>query len=279
MTTLYLLLLAIGVAPFAAGATLLRPSSQTAWPRIDIGAVLLCALAFNLTFFWQELWLVIPKALTPGLHPILYHNDHGWTGQARDVELLQGSGALATLGSGLVLGGALAMLRGASATLRMFLFWMAFEGAYQSLTQLAIGTMVPGNDVARALAFLHVGADGQWKLLALAVMAMALAGALLARLCPSSVATREFAWEMLLTTMLAIVVIIPFRVPRALVEVAFIPLFVNLVGVGWLALGAAIVRHSVAGERTGRIGIAGPAFALGATLLVFQLVLRPGISF
>jgi hypothetical protein len=46
---------------------------------MNMASLLLCALAFNLTFFWQELWLVIPKALTPGPHPVLYHNDHGWT--------------------------------------------------------------------------------------------------------------------------------------------------------------------------------------------------------
>ena len=54
--------------------------------RRVVASALLCALAFNLTFFWQELWLVIPKALTPGLHPILFHNDHDWTGSAPSVD-------------------------------------------------------------------------------------------------------------------------------------------------------------------------------------------------
>jgi hypothetical protein len=34
-----------------------------------IGSTLLYTLAFNLTFFIQELFLVVPKALTPGLRP------------------------------------------------------------------------------------------------------------------------------------------------------------------------------------------------------------------
>ena len=285
MTTLLLLLLVIGLAPLGAGVALLKPSPRGTWPRPRLGSVLLCALAFNLTFFWQELWLVIPKALTPGLHPILYHNNHDWTGDAPGVELLQGSGAVATLASGLAFLGALAALRRASATWRWFLFWMAFQGLYQSLTQLAIGTLLPGNDVGRALAWLHVGAAARWALLALAVTAMALAGAGLARAGPSSgeqrpaSPTRAFAGEMLLTTMLAIVLIIPFRLPRNIVEVALIPLFINLVGVGWLALGAATVRRGAGGEDPERAGVVAPALALGATLLLFQLVLRPGVAF
>jgi hypothetical protein len=55
--------------------------SRGAWDwRLTISSTLLSALAFNLVFFVQELFLVVPKALTPGLHPTLYHNNHHWTG-------------------------------------------------------------------------------------------------------------------------------------------------------------------------------------------------------
>ena len=285
MTTLLLLLLAIGLVPLALGMTFLGSAASVARPlRLPTGSILLCALAFNLTFFWQELWLVIPKALTPGLHPILYHNNHNWTGDSPRVDLLQGTGALATLVSGLVFTGGLVVARRASVTWRLFLFWTAFQGLYQSLTQLAIGTLLPGNDVGVALGYLHVGAAAKWLLLALAVIAMALAGAGLARACPSSgeqgstTLTRRFGQVMLAATMLAIVLIIPFRLPRDIVEVALIPLFVNVVGVGWLMFGAAIVRRGAAHEGDERAGVIGPAIALGATLLLFQLILRPGVA-
>ena len=102
MTTLLLLLSAIGLVPLALGMAFLGSPASGARPlRLPTGSILLCALAFNLTFLWQELWLVIPKALTPGLHPILYHNNHNWTGDSPRVDLLQGTGALATLVSGL----------------------------------------------------------------------------------------------------------------------------------------------------------------------------------
>jgi len=276
MTTLLLLLIAIGFAPLAVGAYLMRRSSRGVWPTVRVGSLILCALAFNLTFFWHELWLVIPKALTPGLHPILYHNDHDWTGHAPTVELLQGTGALATLASGLACSAALILARRTGVTWRIFLFWMAFEGLYQSLSQLAIGALLPGNDVGRALAYLHAGAAAKWALLAFAVAAMALAGAWLARAYPSS---GERAEGIAATALLAIVLIVPFRAPRDMVEVALIPLFVNLAGAGWLVLGAAIARPRDATESRDRVGFIGPALALGLTLLLFQLVLRHGIAF
>jgi hypothetical protein len=57
--------------------------------------VLLYTLAFNLTFFIQELFLVVPKALTPGLRPTLFHNNHLWQGEHPLASLFQGTGALA----------------------------------------------------------------------------------------------------------------------------------------------------------------------------------------
>jgi hypothetical protein len=283
LTTLLLLVLATGLAPLMIG--MLRLRRAAAGPPAQIGSILLCVLAFNLTFFWQELWLVVPKALTPGLHPILYHNDHDWSGQAPTVELLQGTGALATLIIGLVSCAALAMWRGGSVTLRLFLFWMGFQGLFQALSQLAIGTLLPGNDMGRALTYLQAGSVAKAALLVLAVAGMFLAGAWLARLCPSDLGlnaggrTRAFGYGMLIVTMASIVLIIPFRLPRPIVEVALIPRVVNLVGVGWLILGAGITGPDARGLAEGRPGLFGPALALAVMLPVFQLVLRPGVAF
>jgi hypothetical protein len=56
----------------------------SAWDwKLAITSALLYALAFNLTFFIQELFLVLPKALTPGLRPILFHNNHRWRVRTR----------------------------------------------------------------------------------------------------------------------------------------------------------------------------------------------------
>src|SRR5581483_5666840 len=96
--------------------------------RLGASSALFCTLAFNLTFFLQELFLVIPKALTPGLHPTLFHNNHSWTGNNPAVGLLQGTGALADLASGVVFAVLLAGSTDGRATLRLFLFWMAYHG-------------------------------------------------------------------------------------------------------------------------------------------------------
>ena len=122
MTTLVWLFLALGLAPLTVGAVRLRSAGRpTARWAPEAGDVLLCALAFNLTFFWQELWLVIPKALA-GLHPVLFHNDHAWRGRSPVAELLQGTGALATLVSGLGFAAALPWAPTRAPTWRRFVF-------------------------------------------------------------------------------------------------------------------------------------------------------------
>jgi hypothetical protein len=57
-----------------------EPAMPWNW-KLTINSALLYALAFNLTFFIQELFLVLPKALTPGLRPTLFHNNHSWEGE------------------------------------------------------------------------------------------------------------------------------------------------------------------------------------------------------
>lgn len=285
--TLVWLLLAIGMVPLATGLLLLAPTPRGNPPSgrsLQSGA-LFCALAFNLSFFIQEVGLVVPKALTPGLSPTLYHNDHDWTGAAPVAELLQGTGAIATLASGLIF---LALLRArpnAGYGWRLFFFWMAFQGLFQSLSQIAIGTLVPGNDMGRALAYLAAGETAKTILLVMAAIAMAFAGLLLAKLCPVRPAPvgerreRGFGWEMLAAAILSIVVIIPFRLPREMIEVVLIPFVVNFVGIGWLIAGGAVARGRSRPPIAGNAPLAWPALALLATLALFQLVLRPGINF
>ena len=69
MTTLVLLLVAIGLAPLALGAALLRRSPRARGPGVSAASVILCALAFNLTFLWQELWAGHPQGAHAGPAP------------------------------------------------------------------------------------------------------------------------------------------------------------------------------------------------------------------
>lgn len=278
MTAILWLVAILGLAPMALGMVLLKPAMRPGPAAFDLGAALLCALAFNLTFFWQELWLVIPKALTPGLHPVLFHNNHDWTGDAPNVDLLQGTGAIATLVSGLVACGVLAFARRLSPSWRAFAFWMAFQGLFQSMSQLAIGTLLPGNDVGRALGYLRIQPPTTWGLLALSVLGMAAAGAWLARVGEAS-RERRFGWGVLAVIVASLVLIVPFRLPRNLIEVLLIPTVVEVMGAGWLILGAAMVGRAGGPANAARPAVVAPAIALGLLLLVFQLVLRPGVAF
>ncbi|QWT18966.1 hypothetical protein KPL74_14575 [Bacillus sp. NP157] len=285
MNQLLLLVAAIGVVPLIVGLVRLDRGVTAASSLPGLASTLWCAFAFNLTFFWQELWLFIPKALTPGLSPVLYHNNHDWSGEARIAELLQGTGALATLASGIACLAWLSVHRRLARGWQLFLFWMAFQGLFQSLSQCAIGAIIPGNDVGRALAFLGAGVPLKALVLAAAIIAMRCAGILLARFAPAGLAqteaygSRRLAYAMLVSAVACVIISIPFREPRDLIEVVMIPAIVNLVGAGWFVLGISPRASAPLEARPGGARWYFPAVLLALTLAVFQLVLRHGIRF
>ncbi len=277
MTMLLGLVAAIGVLPFLIGMARLKGEAARLDTRGLAVPTLLCALAFSLTFLVQELGLVIPKALVPGLAPILYHNDHGWSGDAPIAELLQGGGAATTLFSGLLFLSLAGRISPARPTWRLFAFWMAFQGLFQSLSQWAIGSLFPGNDAGRALAYLGATPAAKAGLLILAVTAMLVAGRALARRYPLGGSGRTTALQLTATLLLAVLLIVPFRVPREPIEVVLIPLIVHLIGLGWLTVGLGFRRETA--PAPAKPSVVGPLAALAALLALFQLVLRPGIAF
>ena len=285
MLILLLIVFTVGVLPLAVAMARLRPGDNVAATRVPVGSMLLATLAFNLTFFWQELWLVIPKALTPGLSPILYHNDHQWSGSAPVADLLQGTGAIATLVSGLTFTALLAKASGLSPTWRVFAFWMAFEGLSQSLSQFLIGALIPGNDVGRALAYLGIGIAARGAVFAASVVALGIAGRTLAALLPDGVAprgvpgTRPFAAVLAITGVVIVLLSIAYRIPREPIEVVMIPAIITLIGMAWLALGSTFVAEPPIDTLSSQPAIFMPAAMLVALLIFFQAVLRPGVRF
>ncbi len=261
--------------------------------RLVFSSLLFCTLAFNLTFFCQELFLVIPKALLPGVHATLYHNNHDWTGHDPRVELLQGTGAIADLIVGLVFAGLLAgsarRSMPTSTTWRLFLFWMAFQGLYQFLSQMVIGTILPQNDVGRALTYLGFGSGAKWAAGLLALAAMIGVGIWLMRKAIALIATASetasgiarlgFIFRAVtLPALLSVLLLIPFREPRNIVEVALIPVIVSVCGVIWIQLSAGFGPVPPQPARPAP-SLAIPLAALLLVLAFFQLVLRPGIAF
>jgi hypothetical protein len=267
------------------------PPPATPWNwTLTINSALLYALAFNLTFFIQELFLVLPKALTPGLRPTLFHNNHTWQGDNPLANLLQGTGALAILLSGLVCAVLLRRGPGRSLTLRLFLVWMSYNGIFQSLPQVVVGAINPRNDVGMAMGYLGLTATARTLAALVALAAMPAAALWLARpllnlagnpACTASARARtRFVFRVAtLPAVSAILLIIPFRIPREFVEVVVVPAVVTVTGLAWLQAGAWRVSGVKPSGGTGCGSIAYPLTALLILLIAFQLILRPGIRF
>lgn len=258
--------------------------------RMSVASILLYVLAFNVTFFVQELFLVLPKALTPGLQPTLFHNNHSWEGTHPLASLFQGTGALATLLVGIAAGAWLRYNRTGPAWWRLLVFWMAFSGVFMALPQAVIGALVPQGDVGMAMTYFGLGSTAKAAVALLALAAMPLFALWLlrpllelaedpAQVAGASARTR-FVWlAAALPALLAIVLIVPFRVPREWVEVLLLPVIVTVAGLGWMQAGAWWIGNIrlTAGHRDWPIG----SLLVGTLVLlaVFQLVLRPGIAF
>ncbi|MGO4221869.1 hypothetical protein AB4Y64_08440 [Lysobacter sp. TAF61] len=265
-----------------------KPATKPDWDvALTINSALLYTIAFNLTFFIQELFLVLPKAMTPGLHPTLFHNNHSWNGDNPLAALFQGTGAVATVLTALACA---ALLRKTSSTpLRLFLIWMAYCGLFMALPQVVIGALSSGSDVGMAMDYLQLGATTKTiaALLALAVMPLAatwLARPLLAladnpaRIATPGTRTRFMFQVATLPVILGTLLVIPFRVPREAIEVVLLPVLVGLIGIVWMQTGAWRLRVPAA-RGTGAASNLKLLLAVVALLLVFQLLLRPGIAF
>lgn len=290
--------LVVVAGPLAFGITgLIRaraeavPEPVMSWNwRLTIVSALLYALAFNLTFFIQELFLVLPKAFTPGLRPTLFHNNHSWEGQHPLASLFQGTGALATFVSGMTC--ALLLRRGVSrsSAVRLFLIWMTYNGFLMSLPQVVVGAINPQNDVGMAMDYLHLDATTKIVMALLALAAIPLVSLSLGRPVlslaeqPTRIAnirarTRFVFQVATLPALIGVLLIIPFRVPRNVVEVVVVPVVVTLIGIAWLQAGAWRVGEVKASGGPSANSIAVPLAALLGLLLVFHLVLKPGIRF
>jgi hypothetical protein len=258
--------------------------------KLTVTSALLYTLAFNLIFFIQELFLVLPKAFTPGLRPTLFHNNHSWQGTSPLAALFQGTGALATFLTAILCALLLQRGWGRSARIRLFLIWMAYNGFFQSLPQVAIGANNPGNDVGMAMDYFGLSPTAKTVAALAALISMPLIGFALTRPLlsladsPADIATAgartRFAFRVAtLPAVGAIALIILFRVPREWIEVVLVPVVVTIIGITWIQAGAWRVRNVTAQGGLGNGSVAGLICAVAILLLVFQLLLRPGIRF
>jgi hypothetical protein len=251
--------------------------------RLTICSALLYTLAFNFTFFIQELFLVLPKAFTPGLRPTLFHNNHTWQGEHPLASLFQGTGALAIFVMGLACAWLVRRPSDRPATMQLLLIWTAYNGFFQSLPQAVLGAFNPQNDVGMAFQYLHLSATARTIVAISALTALPLIASWLARQLLRLANGRGQAGFMFsiatLPALAAIPLIILFRVPRNIAEVAVVPAVVTLVGVTWMQVSAPWLRAEASGANAQRYAVAYPLAAVLILLLMFHLVLRRGIPF
>jgi hypothetical protein len=257
--------------------------------QLTATSALLYALAFNLTFFLQELFLVLPKALLPGVTVTLFHNNHTWQGDHPLTHLLQGSGALATFTCGTLCALWLRRRPPARRTMRLFLIWMVYNGLLQSLSQVVVGAINPANDVGMAMEYLGLP---QWLKDAAALAALVAIAAVGLRLVPWLLGVADSAAQLASSRtrsrfmfsvatvpgLIGIALIVPFRVPRELIEVLLVPCVVTFIGMVWLQCAAWRVRNAVPDPAPTPVAPLYPLALLAGQLLVFQLLLRPGIQ-
>lgn len=265
------------------------PPPRWDW-KLSAQSAILYAFAFNLVFFIQELFLVLPKALTPGLRPTLFHNNHHWQGDDPLAALFQGTGALAILVTGLAFALFLSRCATRSTALRLFLIWMAYQGLFQSLPQVAVGALSPASDVGMAMDYLAMSAAAKAIAALVALAAMAAAGLWLTRpllglaaaesgIVGAGRRTRFIFLIATLPALIAIPMIIAFRVPREMAEVILPPIAVTVLGLSWIQANAWRVADARPGGFSAARPILAPLAALLILLLIFQLILRPGIPF
>src|SRR5215469_4116692 len=281
--------LLLGVAGLISPHRPVRIKVRPAWDwRLMANAALWYAIAFNLTFLIQEVFLALPKAFLPGVHATLFHNNHTWDGQNPLTALFQGTGVLATFASAGVCARRLQRRPPASRDMRLFLIWMVYCGLLMGLPQIANGTVNPESDFGMAMNFLGLGVVTRSVLALLAIIAIPvvamklttplleladsperLAGGRARSVFMSNIAT--------VPALLGLLLIIPFRVPREWTEVLLPPVVVTAIGIAWLQAGAwrvhGVTPAALAPLRSPRV----PLLLLLGLLLVFQLLLRPGI--
>ncbi len=254
-----------------------------------INSAVLYALAFNVIFFLQELFLVLGKKAL-GLKAFLYHNDHNWEGEHPMAPLMQGSGALAIFLTGLICLVIFRFNRHSRSSWMLFVLWLAFHGLIQSIPQVMVAYFDEGTDVGQALVgYLHLS---QTALLILAITSMvAIAmtsiwmGRQLLGFAPAAVNLSQPKVKLKYIQLIAVgagfagsLLVVPFRIFP--ISQAITPFIVFAVSIPWVWSSAAMIHPVKRNSNSLNDTINwGPMAWLLLLLAFFRLVLAPGLEF
>lgn len=259
---------------------------QSPWPLI-VNSAVLYALAFNIIFFIQELFLALGKKWL-GLKAYLYHNNHNWDGDHPMDRLAQGYGAVAIFITGIICLFIARRIKLPTQWLQLYFLWLAFEGLAQSLPQFVTAAGSPDTDTGQAYSYLAIS-DSVGLLISIASILLMLFTSMaysryLLQLSPSaqyvSSASRRFNYLLhaaMIASLIGIVLIVPFRIMPW--DRAMAPVFVTLLSIPMVFANAWNVKDvkTINSSINQKIFI-WPIIFLITLLLIFQLILAKGVE-
>jgi hypothetical protein len=261
-------------------------SAGSPWPLI-INSAVLYALAFNIIFFIQELFLALGKRWL-GLKAYLYHNNHNWDGSHPMESLAQGYGAVAILITGIICLAVARSIKGNTGWLQLLFLWMAFQGFAQSLPQFITATTARDTDTGQAFTYLGISDTAGIFIMVAGILIMlyicSLFSKYLLQLAPSKNytdnASSRFAYLFriaLITSLIGIVLIIPFRIMPW--DRAIAPVAVTFISIPMVFANAWKIKpqETINNDVNKKICVL-PVILLVILLLIFQLILAKGVE-
>jgi hypothetical protein len=252
-----------------------------------INSSVLYALAFNLIFFIQELFLALGKRWL-GLKAVLYHNNHNWYGDHPKDDLAQGYGALAIFITAFLFLIIARTIKDSKHWLQLFFLWMSFQGFAQSVPQFITAFMAPDTDTGQAFIYLGLSQTTGWMIAIFSILFLlficSLFSKFLLQLAPSDLLTENararFGYLLriaLLASVIGIILIIPFRIMpwnRAMAPVLVTLFTVPMIFAHAWKLKPFVSVHNDVNRKLFLL----PIVLLVVLLLVFQLILAKGVE-
>lgn len=254
-----------------------------------INSAVLYAIAFNVIFFLQELFLTLGKKAI-GLETTLYHNNHSWEGSSELASLMQGSGALAIFILGLICLAWFRVIRNSQSIWKLLVLWLAFHGLIQSVPQVMIAFFDANIDVGQALVgYLDLNQALLVLLSLVSIVATALISMWMSRplleLAPAELDLSNPKLRLKYIRSIAVgaallgcLFVIPFRVPPVTQILAPVLLFIFTVPWIW-SISARIENIKSIPNSVNEKILWQPLAMLLGLLLFFRIVLAPGVAF
>ncbi|MDC8002489.1 hypothetical protein POV27_00365 [Aureisphaera galaxeae] len=252
-----------------------------------INSAVLYAIAYNLIFFFQELFLVLGKKYL-GLTAYLYHNNHGWDGTHEMETLMQGTGAFGIFVMGLLFLGLLFFFRIKNAVWRLLHVWLLFHALVQSLYQVTVAYFAPESDVGQAFGYLKI--SGSWLMVFSIVSIIIMIGVCLwlSRFFLGYVREEErvsmgqrlrfFRFMVFGGALVGSLIVLLFRVPPW--GQAVFPFLILLTVVPWIWAASGLPKKATYFPNRLNSSLQWkPLVFLIALLAVFRLILETGIEF